>query len=83
MKKCDLSIKMAETWNGNLIFLLLQAESILEIYLIKIIYYNMLPLTSDRTRLEIMFRWTHDQPMKTSLEKSEHHLSRFIIESQT
>jgi len=56
MKKCDLSTKMAETWNGNLIFLLLQAESISEIYLIKIIYYNMLPLTSDRTRLEIMFR---------------------------
>ena len=36
------------------------------------------PLTSDRTQLKIMPRWTSDQPMETPLVKSEQQLPRFL-----
>ena len=37
------------------------------------------PVTSDRIGVEVMSRWTHDWPMKTSLTKSWQRLSSFYL----
>ena len=66
----ELSVLLRFTDSDYLPFYLFGIVKLFLSNLIKISCYNIyttLPLASDRTRLEVMSRWTLDQPMKTLL----------------